>query len=308
MCYKRGDHIILLLDQYKNTLDIIPTVISQSTPDLMTLDLVELKMMEDVDYRSIIHDINRYANVVDIPDTLELSKKRYEHMAPAKNTETELDCDDDECSDYSELDNIIMELNANAMRSKVSSVSVSDSDVVYESDTDSSESSKEYDVEPSESSEEEVTMVSTLDNPILPSSEIITMIKDENLWFLMDDMRRRALKECKSFGARPRVNLFALKLFPDMPKSLKRSFHHNDNTILKMLDEVYVHYGGNHRYYFFEAYVLNAIKQAYGNDNLNRARNAVKVKNQALLEDIEDDSVDSDDDSIVEGGWYANNI
>jgi hypothetical protein len=39
MCYMIGDHIVLLLDQHKNSLDTIPTLVTQNDADLLTIEL-----------------------------------------------------------------------------------------------------------------------------------------------------------------------------------------------------------------------------------------------------------------------------
>jgi hypothetical protein len=302
MCYKVGDHILLILDQYKNSLDAIPSIISQNDNHLVTLDLVEQEMMVDEEYRGILQDINMYYTNIDIADTEELMERRIDDIGnpPVYLGPDDTSNGDFSLDDYDSVDDIIMTLNAN-LTSRASSVTVEE--VVYESETDSSEDTRDgAGSGESISSYEETTMASTMDNPLFPSSEIVNMIKDESIMILVGKQLKAAKRELKKKGIGSKNYLFAIKLFPDMPTDLKNSFHHDSNTVLRMFESVKEYYNDGPRYYFFKAYVLNALRQWVGSDYMAKARVLVNVRKES--KEVGYDSDSSSDGSYADGDWY----
>jgi hypothetical protein len=302
MCYKIGEHIVLLLDQYKNSLDAVPTIISQGSENLLTLDLVEKYMMEDENYQAVLEDINHYHTTIDFPDTEEIADKRMEGLGTPRNLPDVLDIEP-ECDDYESADDEIANLNATVAGSFISPITGGEDSIVdYISETDSSEDTRDgvYD-EDSISSYEETTMASTLDNPLYPSSEIVNMVKDDNIMMLTGKKLKGARRELKYHRIEGKQYCFSLKMFPDMPSDLKNSFHHESETILHMLEDVEDYYQCSQRYFSFKSYVLNALKLHYGTEMLQRTRIAVMARRESNL--FSSDSSDSDG-SYYEGDWY----
>jgi hypothetical protein len=291
MCMSMKEHPIILLDQNKTSLDPTPTPISTQS-ELLTMKVVEKYLMEDIDSRRLLDDINRFSTNIDFADDIDMTEKRLETMGTAYIETENVDYDDGLSVDVEDDDSIydiMNELNANFFNNTETSShqsSITGAHVSYavnDSDTDDSELSNyihdNYDV----NDMIEDSMVTTVDNTMYPTSELVNIIRNEKATRPIGSLINMINRKVRGSGYYLRRNIYAIKMFPDMPNELKMGFHHDDEVVLKILDDADLFYQGNFRFKFFKAYILNVLINTYGMERVRELSNMVCPSSNILV-------------------------
>lgn len=313
MCFMYHDHPVMLLDQNKSSLDAVPTTIT-TNGQLITQELVERHMMEDVDSRRILDDLNRYTTDIDFNDDIDLTQKRLDAMGKIKE-ESKMEVDNGDFSVNSDEEQSIfdmIDLLNRGVRQQISASSDQSSltgshmsRMTNQSETDDSELSHyRNDNYGDEDYMPEDTIATTIDNSMYPSSEIVNIIRNEKFHAPQGPLLGMSRALVKRQGYRPYEYTFGIKLFPDMPLEIKQSFHKDDEIILHMLDAAERHYGQSHRYKFFKAYLLSALVNTFGMSLIVQYRKQIRQKNQLdESRSLDSISINSELDEDVAKMW-----